>query len=150
MALWSAGILLVLGVTLAWLIAVEERRGGPGARRGRWALMGLGALGLSVVLTLGLAVAAPVLARSTAMPAAQAPGLATGLAYIGAGLAVGLGAIGAGWAVAVTGAAAVGALAERPEVFGRALVIVGLAEGIAIYGLIIAILIIGRLPAGGG
>ena len=43
------------------------------------------------------------------------------------------------------GAAAVGAIAEKPELLGRVLILVGLAEGIAIYGLIIAILILNRL-----
>jgi V/A-type H+-transporting ATPase subunit K len=46
--------------------------------------------------------------------------------------------------VAVVGSAAVGALAERPELLGRVLIFVGLAEGIAIYGLIVAILILNR------
>ena len=65
-------------------------------------------------------------------------------ATLAAGLAVGLGSIGAGIAVSSTGAAAVGAIAEKPEAFGRALIFVGLAEGIAIYGLIIAILVLNR------
>ena len=43
-----------------------------------------------------------------------------------------------------TGAAALGAMAEKPEIFGRALVFVGLAEGIGIYGLIVAVLILNR------
>jgi V/A-type H+-transporting ATPase subunit K len=43
------------------------------------------------------------------------------------------------------GTAALGALAEKPELFGRVLVMVGLAEGIAIYGLIVSILILNRL-----
>ena len=62
-----------------------------------------------------------------------------------AALSAGLSAIGAAYAVAVVGAAAVAAIAEKPETAGRALVFVGLAEGIAIYGLIIAIMILGRL-----
>ena len=50
-------------------------------------------------------------------------------------------------AAGATGAlgAAVGAIAEKPELLGRVLILVGLAEGIAIYGLIIAILILNRL-----
>lgn len=52
--------------------------------------------------------------------------------------------IGAAIAVAYTGAAALAALSERPELFGRAMVIVGLAEGIAVYGLVVAILLIGK------
>jgi V/A-type H+-transporting ATPase subunit K len=45
-------------------------------------------------------------------------------------------------AVGKVGAAALGAAAERPELLGRALIFVGLAEGIAIYGLIIAIMLL--------
>ena len=56
-----------------------------------------------------------------------------------------LAALGAGFAVARVGTAAVGALAEKPELFGRLLIFVGLAEGIAIYGLIVSILILNRL-----
>jgi V/A-type H+-transporting ATPase subunit K len=65
--------------------------------------------------------------------------------FIAAALAAGLSAVAAGIAVAAVGAAAVGAIAEKPELFGRTLVLVGLAEGIAIYGLIIAIMILNRL-----
>ncbi|MEU7990021.1 ATP synthase subunit C [Streptosporangium canum] len=65
-------------------------------------------------------------------------------ALLGAAIAVAGSAIGAGVAVAYTGAAALAAMSERPELFGRAIVIVGLAEGIAIYGLVIGIVLIGR------
>ncbi|MCL4259114.1 MAG: ATP synthase subunit C [Anaerolineaceae bacterium] len=62
-------------------------------------------------------------------------------ATLAAALSTGLACIGAGIAVGSSGAAAVGATAEKPESFGRALIFVGLAEGIAIYGLIISFLI---------
>jgi len=80
---------------------------------------------------------------------AHAAGLAQGAggdpyASIAAAIAVGVGSLGAAYAVAATGSAAIGAIAERPEVFGRVLIFVGLAEGIAIYGLIIAFMILGR------
>jgi V/A-type H+-transporting ATPase subunit K len=65
--------------------------------------------------------------------------------YAAAALATGLSAIAAGIAVGNVGAAAIGAIAEKPELFGRTLVFVGLAEGIAIYGLIISIMILNRL-----
>jgi V/A-type H+-transporting ATPase subunit K len=65
-------------------------------------------------------------------------------AFISAALAAGLSTLAAGYAVAVVGSAAVGALAEKPELLGRVLILVGLAEGIAIYGLIVAILILNR------
>ncbi|MGY2061754.1 ATP synthase subunit C, partial [Nocardia gipuzkoensis] len=61
-----------------------------------------------------------------------------------AAIAVSGSSVAAGLAVAYTGAAALAALSERPELFGRAMVIVGLAEGIAIYGLIVAIMLIGK------
>ena len=65
--------------------------------------------------------------------------------YVAAALATGLAALGAAYAVAVVGAAAVGAIAEKPELFGRAIILVGLAEGIAIYGVIISVLILNKL-----
>ena len=48
-------------------------------------------------------------------------------------------------AVAKVGSAAIGALAEKPDQFGKLLIFVGLAEGIAIYGLIVSVLILNRL-----
>ena len=65
--------------------------------------------------------------------------------FIAAALATGLSSLGAGIAVASVGSAAIGALAEKPELLGRALILVGLAEGIAIYGLIVSILILNRI-----
>ncbi len=65
--------------------------------------------------------------------------------FASAAASAGLAALGAGYAVAQVGTAALGALAEKPELFGRVLVLVGLAEGIAIYGLIVSILILNRL-----
>jgi V/A-type H+/Na+-transporting ATPase subunit K len=65
--------------------------------------------------------------------------------YLAAALATGLSSVGAAFAVASVGAAAVGAIAEKPELFGRVLILVGLAEGIAIYGVIMSVLILNRL-----
>ena len=65
--------------------------------------------------------------------------------FLSAAIATGLSALAGGIAVAYVGAAAVGAVSEKPEVAGKALIFVGLAEGIAIYGLIIAIMILGRV-----
>lgn len=64
---------------------------------------------------------------------------------LSAALATGLSSLGAGLAVGRVGVAAVGAVTEKPELFGRVLILVGLAEGIAIYGLIVSILILNRL-----
>ena len=68
-----------------------------------------------------------------------------GLAYIGAALAVGLSSIAGGIAVGLVGAAAMAVVGEKEEMSGKALIFLGLAEGIAIYGFIIAIMILGRL-----
>ena len=67
---------------------------------------------------------------------------AKGLSYIGAALAVGLSGIGGGIAVASAASAALGAISENDNAFGKALIFVGLAEGVALYGLIIAIMIL--------
>jgi len=107
-------------------------------------VLGLTAL-VGVVATLTLiAVGTAKAAAAAAPPAALDPQIvAWGL--IAAALSTALAAIGAGYAVARVGSAAVGAIAEKPELFGRALVLVGLAEGIAIYGLIVSILILNRI-----
>lgn len=65
--------------------------------------------------------------------------------FIAAALSTGLSALGAGYAVGNVGSAAIGALAEKPELLGRALIVIGLAEGIAIYGLIVSILILNQI-----
>ena len=66
-------------------------------------------------------------------------------AFASAALVVGLSVIGASIAVSNVGAAALGAVAERPELMGKSMIFVGLAEGLAIYGLIIAIMILGKI-----
>ncbi len=69
----------------------------------------------------------------------------SGLGYIAAALSTGLATIGAGYAVGSVGSSALGAVSENPKILGKTLIFVGLAEGIAIYGLIISILILGNL-----
>jgi V/A-type H+-transporting ATPase subunit K len=75
---------------------------------------------------------------------AAAPAGGDPYASLAAAIATGLATVGAGIAVSGTGAAAIGAIAEKPEFIGRAFIFVGLAEGIAIYGLIIAFLVLNR------
>jgi V/A-type H+-transporting ATPase subunit K len=88
----------------------------------------------------GLGGAASAAGAETA--AAAADGLSTGLKYIGAGLAVGLSGIGGGVAVASSASAALGAISENDSMFGKSLIFVGLAEGVALYGLIIALVLL--------
>jgi V/A-type H+-transporting ATPase subunit K len=68
-----------------------------------------------------------------------------GLAILGAGIPTGLSTIGAGIAVGPIGAASLAAITEKPETLGRTLIYLGLAEGIAIYGLVISILLLNRI-----
>lgn len=74
--------------------------------------------------------------------AASANGLMMGMKYLGAALAVGLSGIGGGLAVASSASAALGAISENDKAFGKALIFVGLAEGVALYGLIVALLLL--------
>jgi len=110
-----------------------------------------GVLMLTVIVALaatGLLFAARPTAAVAAAQAAATSKLdpqVAGWALVAAGLSTALAALGAGYAVARVGSAAVGAIAEKPELFGRVLVLVGLAEGIAIYGLIVSILILNRI-----
>ena len=96
------------------------------------ALVVLGAIALGFVDTAG--------AAASGAAASGDPGAA----LIGASIAVAGACIGASIAVAYTGAAALAAISEKPELFGRALVVLGLAEGIAVYGLIVALILIGK------
>ena len=76
---------------------------------------------------------------------ATSSGLATGLGYIGAALVTGLSCIGGGIAVASAASAALGAISEDSSALGKSLIFVGLAEGVALYGLIISFMILGKL-----
>lgn len=73
------------------------------------------------------------------------PSNSSGFGFLAAALSTGLATIGAGYAVGSVGSSALGAVSENPKLLGKTLIFVGLAEGIAIYGLIISILILGRL-----
>lgn len=111
-------------------------------RASRKVLMGLGLLAL-VLSAVGVVIL--LHSPSHAQEPGAVPAKAQGLGFIAAALAVLGSSIGAGIAVSAVGAAAMGAVAERPELMGRSLIYVGLAEGIAIYGLIVAIMILGKL-----
>ncbi len=127
-----------LGLTV--LATLAHLRSHPAESLRRLRYLNLLIIATALALCLLALSANPVGAQSGASPA----GDNTWAAFLGASIAVAGSSIGAAIAVAYTGAAALAALSERPELFGRAIVIVGLAEGIAIYGLIVAVLLIGR------
>ncbi len=96
----------------------------------------------------GVCLLAVLLPAGGAVSAAEAAGTAAsaaGMAYLAAALSTGLACIGAGVAVASGASAAIGAVSEDSRSFGKALIFVVLGEGIAIYGLLIAILILNRV-----
>lgn len=81
----------------------------------------------------------------TSVKAVTSSDPSAGMAFIAAALSTGLATIAAGYAVGAVGSSALGAVSEDPNILGRSLIFVGLAEGIAIYGLIISIMILGRV-----
>ena len=96
-----------------------------------------------VAVALGLVLSAAFGAESG--QAAEKESGATGVVAIAIAVSIASGTIGAGYAVGKVGAAAIGAASERPEIMGRALVFVVIAEGIAVWGLVGAILLVGKL-----
>jgi V/A-type H+-transporting ATPase subunit K len=141
----------VMTLTIVGLIAVglylelfpEKRK--PASRRARnWLL---GNFSVFVLALLGLLILGTqeVMAQTTETAVRGEVTLGLGLAILGAGLPTGLAAIGAALALGPVGAAALAVVAEKPEMFGRTLIYLGLAEGIAIYGLVMSILLLDRI-----
>jgi len=118
--------LLVLGTGLAWGAQQQQQ---PGSSAGEAVIQEL---------------AEPEHVRVAIAQADAGARRAMAISFAAA-LTVALSCLAAGYAVAKIGAAAMGAAAEKPELLGRALIFVGLAEGIAIYGLIVGVLLILQL-----
>ena len=133
----------VIAIGVALLLGARHSR--RPKRRLRTAIAGLLSFKMLVVLAcigiviLSLTAPVPVWADEGAGDSSGG-----GDTAFAAAVATGVACVAAGIAVAVVGAAAVGGITEKPEVFGRALIFVGLAEGIAIYGLIISFMILNR------
>lgn len=104
----------------------------------------------NLVAFFGVVVTAATLMITSDMSASAATGaasnaLASGLGYVAAALVTGLACIGAGIAVASAASAALGAISEDPKIMGKSLIFVALAEGIALYGLLVTFMILGKL-----
>lgn len=105
---------------------------------------------MNIVSALVVVVAAAIIILNPSEAAAATEETAeaassSGLGYIGAALSVGLSCLGGGIAVSSAASAALGAISEDSSVFGKSLVFAGLAEGVCLYGLIIAFMIISSL-----
>ncbi len=139
-------ILLVVALVLSIIIP-----GGAfliGARnRGRFKT----SLAVNVFFFFGIMLVATVMVltgNTTALAATSdtaSSGFATGMGYIAAALVTGISCIGGGIAVASAASAALGAISEDQSILGKSLIYVGLAEGVCLYGLIIAFMILGKL-----
>jgi V/A-type H+-transporting ATPase subunit K len=146
---WLIGFmsLLILGLIVTGLV-IELN---PSLKQGYrpWYKPTLAAnLGLFVAAQLALLfMGAQEVMAATEAAQAGAGEISTGLglAIIGIGIPTALSTVGAGIAVGPIGAASLAVLAEKPEIFGRTLIYLGLAEGIAIYGLVMSILLLGRI-----
>ena len=148
-------LIALMGLTVAatigagvWLELKPRHLPSPAWLKGGM-LANIALFGLALASTLMLGVqevlAAEPGAVGAAAGAAMEISLGKGLALIGVGLPTALAAIGAGIALGPVGAAALAVIAEKPEMFGRTLIYMGLAEGIAIYGLVMSILLLGKL-----
>ena len=131
-------------LVMAFIFAPRTMKGKTDAQTARKLVLGLGGFNLLLALAmviLGMVWLATPSAAEAAEPSQEA---SSGDPYksLSAAISVGLGSIGAAYAVGATGSAAIGVIAEKPETFGRVLIFVGLAEGVAIYGLIIAFMVL--------
>ena len=139
--IYSLLIFAPIVVLIAGFVAASVRRSPRRTMRRIVAVnAAVASTALVVMLALSLGIVDPAGAATAGSTATSDPGAA----LIGASIAVAGACIGAAIAVAYTGAAALAAISEKPELFGRALVILGLAEGIAVYGLIVALILIGK------
>lgn len=147
---WWIGLITVSLVGLMALGVWFELRPSPPAGippRRLKAVLGVNLLTFAAAeigLLLG-AVQTAMAAPQGAVEGAREVSVGLGLALIGAGIPTALATIGAGIAVGPVGAAALAVIADKPETFGRSLIYLGLAEGIAIYGLVVTILMLGRI-----
>jgi len=124
-------------VTIGYLM---QRRGYKGNKA-----VYLSSLGVSSFLVLTGAVLSFTTHPAFAAAAAAPLGSGAGMGFIAAAVSTGLACLGAGLAVSNVGSAALGLVGEKPEMLGTTLIYLGLAEGIAIYGVIVSLLILGKI-----
>lgn len=136
-------LFLVTLLLFSPLFAIGLRKlTGAGARRALYAnVVSFFAL-LILAGVVGIGGCASAAGQTMADGGAASYGLADGLRFLSAALAVGLSGIGGGIAVSASASAALGAISENDKAFGKALIFVGLAEGVALYGLIVALLLL--------
>jgi len=113
-----------------------------------WLILGLvmaGGMGLTLLHAQENPAGSPAAAAGEVKLPSQPSTGSKDAIYYAIAITMGAACLAAGYAVAHVGSAALGVISEKPELMGRVLIFVGLAEGIAIYGLIIAIMLMGKL-----
>ena len=127
---------------------IMRRAGARGSGRMLAGIIAASCLVLIAGAVINLA-AYPVKAADTAgtgtVSASPEQSFSNGMGFIGMALATGLACVGAGIAVGSVGSAAIGLVGEQPGAIGTTLIYVGLAEGVAIYGIVISMLIFSKL-----
>ena len=108
--------------------------------------LNLAVFGFVVLLTMSVFLSGFIHASEAEVAVVNSDSNANAWAFMAAALATGIGSIGAGIAVAAAAPAAIGALAENENNFGKAMIFVGLGEGLAIFGLLVSILILQKVP----
>lgn len=141
--------LSVLGVIVLGIYVGRH----PLSQQSRWSGVLRGSVAANLVIVAATGIGLLVLGAQDVMAQGEATGgkaseisIGLALALIGIGIPTAAATIAAGIAVSAVGAASLAVIAERPELFGRTLVYLGLAEGIAIYGLVVTILLLGKIP----
>ncbi len=99
-----------------------------------------------LVVGISFAAASPAPSQTSTNSTSTTSDISSGLGMLGAGLAIAGSCIGAGIAVGYAASAGAAAIVERPGAFGSILILAGLGEGIAIYGLLIAFQILAKIP----
>ena len=136
-------LLITALLALPVYAAITKKKDGRSMRRAM--ITNLCAFGAVMLCAIALPIGGFVSAAEATEAAATAANSAAGLGYLAAALAVGVGSIGCGIAVGHAAPAAIGALAEEPKSFAKALIFVALGEGVAIYGTLNAIMILSKL-----
>lgn len=133
-----AALILSIIIPFGYYLIGEKNRGRYKTVLGVNVFFFFGAFVICSIMMLGGQVEA-------ATPVTAVASNTVGLGYIAAALVTGLSCIGGGIAVASAASAALGAISEDASILGKSLIFVGLAEGVCLYGLIIAFMILGKL-----
>ena len=141
--IFIAALILSIVVPTAAILIGEKNRGRFKTTLGLNCFFFFGTMALAVIMIF-TGDGSVALAAEDGAAAAQS-GLAAGMGYLAAALVTGLSCIGGGIAVANAASSALGAISEDGSIFGKSMIFVAMAEGIALYGLIISFMILGKL-----